>query len=284
MTLQALLNSYNVLAQAVNDRVPGACSALSVKAPAALQSELDFTRLVHWGFAILSEAARVPCGFLGQLPPGAKVTQVRAELSRLRTHLSHNLSVESATDRKTLEFLRRWFREACDKDFPEVEGDFGACCVFLAGKIAELMTALVDAARLLNDPVDGDRLCEDLRGRVSLDWPAHKFDRVAEDVGERLGAAGIDLKRMRELRLDAWRRALTGGQRGNELHALELQIEADLVEEMAGRLPVSANAVLGALELSKGESLIAALIAIRAAHLAGVRDIGALIESIGGNR
>lgn len=221
---------YSALALRVNSCLPGGVSPISVKFPNSEKGELAFYKVVAWAYVMFHEAAKVPCAFLAELVGGEVVKDLKQDVARLRTYLLHNLTDSSKTDRKTIEHIKRWFRSVCGKDFPRSDEDYEECTETLFEKLQEALLLLERAAELLADPVDGARLLGDLKSRVSRDWPAHRFDEIALEVATELGMDFVDVRSLRERRLNRWRDALEATEIGRERDGVIGRIRSDLLE------------------------------------------------------
>ncbi|MEY2167679.1 MULTISPECIES: hypothetical protein [unclassified Rhodanobacter] len=253
---------YELIRMRVNSQVKGACHAVSLKLPVALDGELAFYKLVNWGFAVFAEAARVPFAFLAQLPPRSEATRTKDDLGRLRTFLSHNLSEASRSDRKVLLLLNAWFRAACGYELPTTEEHFRSCCASLYSQLDQVLRGLAEACLALTDEIDGSQLSEDLACRVSVDWPAHRFDRVVEDAVARLGDPGLDLMEFRRQRLDGWRKQLALARKGYEAPFLASVVDRDLLDVFERRLPFQVQKLVEQFGFESGP-LVASLLLLR---------------------
>lgn len=224
-----LEKAFGILQGLVNGRAPGGIAGISTRLPTDEQGELAFYKLTTWGYVLFNEAARIPTSFLIELRGDAHVREFKQIVEHLRTYLCHNLSDSSKSDRRKLEFIKRWFRSFCQGDFPESHDDFIKCVSHLENGLANSIESMVLAAELLYDPIDGPRLVEDLQLRISRTWPAYKFDEIAAELAIDIGLTFADVRAIREKFLPRWREALAGSIVGAEVEAVRYRVLTDLV-------------------------------------------------------
>lgn len=280
MTPIELSNLYEQFRERVSVHVSNGCKRISVLLPDAFCDELHFYRLVFWGYALVQEAAKVPLAFLIRLPPRRSNAQLPKALSRLRTYVSHNLNFEKKRDKSTYMFVHGWFREACGSGTPDGPSQYGMCCNVLAEELRCVLSDAIVACDLLDDPTDGSRLVSDLRSRVQLRWEGYRFDPVVKKCALRLGSPSLDLRRFRAKHLDKWRRTLVEAQEGEQMRALELRIEEELLTVIGRALPVTANEALKQLGLAGRDATVAALLVLRSVRQCGQRTVPELIEYV----
>lgn len=281
MTPADLANRYNQLRQRLAVHVHGACRDISVPLPSNLNDELAFYRLVNWAYIVLNEAAKTPIAFLMALPPLKANAELRNDVGRMRTFVAHNLDVTSKSDLKTRSFAHSWFRSACGSGNPIDPAQFAKCSTYLVEKVERALRGAVEACDLLDDPDDGPALVNDLRGRIDLNWEAHRFDPIVADVANSLGNPGLDLIEIRRKNLDSWRKILTVSDETRRNEALRLKIEATLVSEIADTLPLSAVEISKCLAIRGPEAVCAALVILRDVRRLMPATIGQIIEAIG---
>jgi hypothetical protein len=283
MTPVDLANRYDQLRQRLAMHVPGACRDVSVPLPTNLDDELAFYRLVNWAYIVLNEAARMPMAFLMALPPLKANADLRIEVSKMRTFVAHNLDAANKSDLKTRSFAHSWFRSACGIGSPMDAAQFARCSEYLGERVELALRGAVEACDALDDPTDGPALVNDLRGRIDLNWEAHRFDPIVAEVANVLGNPGLDLIEIRRRNLEAWRRTLSAADEGRRHEALRLKIEATLVSEIADTLPISAAVVSKTLAITGPNAVCAALVILRdVRRFAPTTGVGQIIEAAGG--
>lgn len=276
-----LANHYVQLRQRLAMHVPDACRDVSVPLPANLDNELAFYRLVNWSYVVLNEAAKVPIAFLIALPPLSANSELRIEVGRLRTFVAHNLDVTSRNDLKTRSFAHSWFRSACGVGSPMDTEQFARCSNYLGEKIELTLRGAIEACDALDDPKDGPCLIDDLRGRISLNWEAHRFDPIVSEIASALGNPGLDLLELRRRNLESWRRTLAIADEERREDALRLKIESTIASEIADTLPVTIKEISKALAIKDPNILCATLLVLRDVRRFSRASVVEIIEAVG---
>lgn len=260
MNSAELLTLYEELRTRVNFHVPGSMKEISVRLPATLGSEIAFFRLVNWSYVLVQEAAKLPLDFLTQLSQLKARTPVRSEVSTLRTYVAHNLEGTSARTTQQRAAAFAWFNAACGAGSPQVSKHYRACCRYLARKVYDTLSAALAACDILSFAEDGPRLVDDLRQRVNSNWEAYRFDAIVESSAEDLMCKHLDLKAFRERNLEAFRAAVKVSPIDEQERAARIAIEAKLLREIKGSLPLTADEVSKFLGFRSREALIASLL------------------------
>lgn len=279
MTATEITGLYDTLRNRIAKHVSAGCSAITLRLSPDLADELSFYRLVFWGYALVHEAARIPFAFLTSLSPLKADKMLSRETSNLRTFLAHNMDRSKRRDRRTYEFVHRWFKEACGDGNPASASQFQSCCTHLGSEIRRGLVGAIDACDLLSSSEDGARLVDDLRGRIDLAWEASRFDPIVSRCANRLGNPGIDLRAFRMRHLERWRRLLEETEETAREQALEQKIEADLLTVMDGALPASVRAGLQRVTSSR-DAIAVALMLISNAQRTGTLTIQQIIDLV----
>ena len=254
----------------VSVHTPIGCSEISLRLSPDFGGELAFHRLVFWAYVLVHEAARIPLAFLTNLPPLKATHVLHKETSALRTLLAHNMDRAKRRDRRTYEFVHRWFNDACGEGAPSSEAHYEACCSYLVARLQKSLNGAIEACSLLDHPEDGARLVADLRGRIDLSWEAHRFDPIVARCASRLGDPPFDLLAFRSTNLENWRRVLAEAHEHSRESAVEQRIEADLLKLIGDALPRNTRGNLERVAASPNATAAALLL------LQDSRRIGAL--------
>ena len=279
MTPTQLGELYATLRVRVSRHSPIGCVGISLPLPTEFAGELAFYRLINWGYALVHEAVKVPLDFLTRLPPFNADNSLRKEVATLRTYLVHNLDIRKTRDRKTYDFVYRWFTDACGSGTPASAAEYGTCCSRLAGKLHDVLQGAIEACDLLDDPEDGPRLVADLIGRIDLAWEAHRFDPLVEGCAARLGNPGLDLLAIRKRHLEKWRRVLSAADANDRARVLEQQIEADLLGAIGDALPLNIRENLQRVAANT-EAIVAALLLLQQARRFGTMTLPEIISLV----
>jgi hypothetical protein len=278
MTPIDLANLYVRLQQRISMHIQGACGDVSVMLPRGLHDELDFYRLVNWGYVLTEEAAKIPLAFLTRLPPLRTDGSLKKEIGTLRTYVAHNLDIERKRDQKMLAFAHRWFKDACGTGTPRDNAHYGGCCRVLATRLQSMLESAITASDALDDPTDGPRLIADLKNRIDLSWEAHRFDPLVEACAARLGNPMLDLRELRRKHLDKWRQTIAMADENDREGALTLQIEAALLDAIGNALPLTAQRASARLAIEGVDAVVAALLLLRDARQFGNLAVPEILE------
>lgn len=279
MTPTGIAGLYDNLRKRIAIYDLSACADISLRLSSG-SNEIEFYRLVFWGYALVNEAARIPLEFLMSLPPLRASNSLRQETSQLRTFLSHNLDKNDKRDRRTRAFVHRWFMDACGYGEPMDDSHYGDCYAYLTKRLQDALEGAIEACALFDDAEDGSRLLTALRDRISVAWPAHRFDRVLSVCASRLGNPDIDLRAFRARRLDGWRRVLSEAREQVREQALERRIEADLLTAIGETLPPRVRDNLERIAASPAATA-AALLVLGEARRVGAMSLPQIIELVG---
>ena len=271
---------YGKLQHRISVHSPDSCVEISLKLPLGNGDELAFHLLVNWAYVLLHEAARIPLAFLTRLPPLRADNSFRREVSGLRTYLVHNLDVRKIRDRRTRDFVHRWFRDACGFGVASSAAHYRECCSRLAHKLKEVLKGAIDACDLLDDPEDGPRLVDDLRDRVDLSWNAQRFDEMVVKCAARTGNPGLDLVAFRSRHLEKWRQALAQAKEPDRETVVEQQIEADLVAAIGYALPHDVREGIERVAVSP-DAVVASLLLLRDAQRVGGMKLREILVHLG---
>lgn len=230
----------------------------------------------------MNEAAKVPIFFLMALPPLKANSELRTEVGKMRTFVAHNLDVTSKSDLKTRSFAHSWFRSACGIGSPIDAAHFASCSEYLGKRLEQALRGAVEACDALDDPIDGPALVNDLRGRIDLNWDAHRFDPIVSEIASTLGNPGLDLLEIRRRNLEIWRRTLATADEGRRGEALRLKIEATLLSEIADTLPIPAAEISRMLAITGPNAVCAAMVILRDARRFASATVGQILEAAGG--
>ena len=273
-------NLYQTLRTRASNHLPNSCAKISLPLPSDFGGELAFYRLVNWGYVLVQEAAKIPLAFLTKLPPLRADGSFPKEMSSLRTYVSHNLDISKKRDQKTYAFVYRWFKQACGRGTPNSPVHYSHCCAYLAGKLGETLEGAIEACDLLDDPVDGPRLIDDLKGRIDLAWEAYRFDPIVSECAARLGNPGLDLLAFRARHLENWRKVLSVADENERVRVLEQQIESDLLQAIGDALPQTVRESLQRVAASS-DATVAGLLLLREARRIGTMTLPQIIELVG---
>lgn len=145
-------------------------------------SQLDFLRLVSWGYMILVECGGPNISSFERIADllqvrTDRVTTAKESIGRLRTFLQHSLQYESKSDQQTIEMAGRWFDSVVGRVSPKSH-DYEIC---IATMLAELSSAF-DDIRLFLDRLNDDEYKETIirqwKDRIETAWPKHEHDKI----------------------------------------------------------------------------------------------------------
>lgn len=257
-----LSDLYVTLRRRLAVHAPDWRGEITLRLPRAFDGELAFYRLVNWAYALVNEAARIPLPYLASLPPLRTNDIYKREIGCLRTYLNHNLG-DSRRDLQTAAGASRWFGLSCGKGSPRVPEHYATACDVLSDRLRTTLEGAIDACDLLDDPIDGPALVDNLRLQVSQTWEAHWFDPIVNQCVEAIGNPGLDLLKFRNRRLDVWRAVVKNAQVDTAEATVRRQIEADLLSEIDTRLPIEAREAKEHLCISGKEAVVSALLLLR---------------------
>jgi len=261
-----LLDSYSALRGRLARYIPDCCDEITLRLPTRFDGELAFYRLVNWAYVLVNEAAGTSLLYLVNLPPMRANSIYKREIGYLRTCLNHNLDRRIKRDLKIEAGAAGWFRDACGKGSPRERKHYAAACNFLADRLLEMLNGAVDVCDLLDSPIDGPALVENLVLQVTRAWAAHKFDPIVQQCVDEIGNPGLDLLEFRKRHLEIWRDVAKNAKVNEVDEAVRRKIEADLLSEIDARLPVSAREAKKRICISDQNSLVAALLLLRDAR------------------
>ena len=255
-----------------------ALGEITARPPAGDADEASFLRLASWSYVLLFEAGRVSIPYLLELPSeygaaGKDAKTARQLVHALRTWSFHNLGFTSGRDVLLAQTVQRWFLKNCGVNPPNDEDAWRRCCQALCGEVGLVIAYCQGAVTLvLSAPDDGRTAIADLRRRIERAWPAHEFDKLADDAAIRLGIR-IDGRKFRETHLTKWREFLESLPDADdpEMHMIRM-IERDLLEHAAFVLPIDGNDVMASLDLDPGPNVGVALRHARELYQSGIRD------------
>ncbi|MES2298968.1 MAG: hypothetical protein V4582_18120 [Pseudomonadota bacterium] len=215
-----------------------AMTDITIAQPTGDDEELSFIRLVAWAYVLLHESGKISLNFLRRLPPwqgGELLPYVRA----LRTWTSHNLSFDREVDVQTMRISVQWFAAACGVGTPTNAVHWKKCFEKLSTDLHSVIKSAILTCDLFDDPVDGNNLKKELQEKLDRNWDAHKFDRYAEAVFERLGYSGFDVVAFRNRHLNNWRQIVSASTPDQIDRNLTIRIESDILRSLMDALPVS---------------------------------------------
>ena len=274
-----LSDLYATLRRRLAVHVSDCCDEITLRLPQAFDGELAFYRLVNWAYALINEAARIPLPYLANLPPLRANDIYKREIGFLRTYLSHNLG-NSKRDLQTSAGAARWFNQACGKGSPREPKQYADACHFLSNQLRKILEGTIDACDLLDDPIDGPTLVDNLHLQVSQTWEAHRFDHIVLECAEEIGNPGIDLLKFRSRRLDIWRAVVKNAEAESVVAAVKRQIEADLLSEIDTRLPIGVREAKERFCVSGKDAVVAALILLRDAQSKGKISVPEILSHV----
>lgn len=260
---------------------------ITVPEPSSRSSELDFVRLVAWGYVLIFEAGRVTIGYLLELPQMSRTgrcnhRETLDDIHALRTWNFHNLNDSSVRDQIMHERVSQWFLDACDVSEPSTEGQWRACldvlCVSLSRIVLECQKIVVSVSQ---GPDNGAAIKAGLFLRIQTDCPAHRFDSIIEESAHRLGI-DVNVKSFREFRIAKWRRFIEdiGSYDESEEQIVRL-IERDLLDHVERLLPITGEDVMLALNIDPGPAVGELLRRAQTLYHSGVSDKEELLKRLG---
>lgn len=180
---------------------------ITVDEPVGHGDELDFFRLVVWGYVMLNEAGAVAikhlCSMLRISDPSEmkKVSRIREDVHNLRTARTHNLPIGVKSNDHKRRQAEVWVFEN-GGDPP----NWNQCCDVLCQNLATLLRSLLLVWKRSVDSTEDRALSiEQLKMAVDRNWPAHEFDPLVEEAAMALGISGLDIPKFRGAHLDSWR-------------------------------------------------------------------------------
>jgi hypothetical protein len=156
-----------------------------------------------------------------------------------------------------------WFSATCGVGTPREHRHWEVCFTTLCNDLHDLLTKAVAACDCFDSADDGPSLVKDLRERLDRAWEAHRFDCYVEAVMNRLAYSGYDVVTFRNRHLEQWRKIVTTSVDEQIERNLTLRIEADLLAEFAGALPITAEELAQLISFPSPEALVAALSIIK---------------------
>lgn len=236
---------------------------INVPRPDGSHGELSFLRLVIWAYALQQEKGRVVLRFMDGIPALAPRHTAMRHVGALRTWVAHNLSLDAAHDRRTLQTAEAWLLGACSSGSPQTSPQWEACSSRLLSELAASLEAALFACDYLATGDDGPPLIGELNRRLKRDWAAHVFDGYVEVACRRLGYEGIDIPKFRARHLDAWRRVVDAAVEEQIEALLKRRIEADLLTLMGTALPLTAEDIAALRPDTDTSAVAAALLLLR---------------------
>lgn len=263
---------------------------ITVPEPSGKSSELDFVRLVAWGYVLIFEAGRVTIGYLLELPymnrdGKSDQRQVLESVHTLRTWNFHNLNDSTVRDQLMQSRVKQWFLESCNASEPSTEREWRACfevlCVSLSGLVSDCQNIIESVQR---EPDNGVAIKTGLFRRIQTDWPAYRFDAIVEESASRLGI-DVNIRSFREFRIAKWRRFIEdiGSYRESEEQVVRI-IERDLLDHVDGLLPITGEDIMLELDIEAGPKVGELLRHARALHHGGIREKEELLKRLRGTK
>lgn len=229
--------------------------------PSSKSSELDFVRLVAWGYVLIFESGRVTIGYLLELPQMGRTGRCEHRetidnIHSLRTWSFHNLDDSNVRDQVLQDRVRSWFLDACNVPRPSTDGQWKACFDLLCGSLSRLVLECQNIIEsVLQEPDNGAAIKAGLFRRIETDCPAYRFDAIIEESAHRLGI-DVNVKSFREFRIAKWRRFIEdiGSYQEAEEQIVRI-IERDLLNHVEGLLPITGEDVMVTLNIEPGPNV-----------------------------
>lgn len=180
---------------------------VTVDEPSDEMTELDFMKLVNWGYVATNEAAQMPLRFVGTLMRVSKpeqhadVSDVRRLVLNLRTAQAHNLPDSSESNRHKARQARIWLDQIGGEP-----RDWSQCCAALLQRLTLMMSAFDETWTDATANEEDKRLnVVRLLQAVEATWEPHIFDDMVRSAASELELDGLDVVTYRQARLESWR-------------------------------------------------------------------------------
>ena len=286
LSFQELNDDYVMLRGSLTTFVgDSALTEITVRPPVS-DDEASFLRLISWSYVLVFEAGRISIPYLLKLPHDGTTVQsglndsVRL-IHDLRTWSFHNLGFTHERDIGISTRVRRWFISNGGQDPPNNISSWGACFETLCMEARGILTRCKSAFEMILAGTEGGQdIIDDLKRRIELNWPAHKFDELTQDAVTRIGQT-LDVPKFRQSRIGKWREFLETVAPDDEPQACLIRlIERDVIDYYETVLPIDGNDVMEALNLSPGPEVGDALRLARKIFKSGTIDPKELLESL----
>ena len=191
----------------------------------------------------------------------------------LRTWSFHNLSFFSERELGISKRTSLWFIGNTGTSPPSDIDGWRRCFESLCAEIYALVAHCRSAVEfVIAEPEDGEKVIDDLRRRLNRNWPAYRFDELANDAVIRIGQK-LDVPKFRRARLAKWKEYLETIPESDDPEVLVVRlIERDVLDHFGSVLPIDGNDVMSALDLAPGPEVGEALNNARRIHSSGVTD------------
>ena len=211
---------------------------ITVAEPNNLRDELNFIKLVSWCYVLLFEAGATLFTQLGALAIngdaniGNEKMRVRQDVQNIRTKYFHNLPKTSTRNEKKHRQAEIWLRLNGKSPVK-----WCMCCKALMQQMADYIALLT---KHWNDAIeteeDRKQIVQQLVDALEKKWPAHKYDRVIEEIACELHIEGLDIIAYRNRNLNNWQQ-ITSYFSGHEaaMSAIRTTIYNGLVDSFKPR-------------------------------------------------
>jgi hypothetical protein len=287
MSFQRANGLYIELRDALRAQIaPQALTDLNIRAPIASKDEASFIRLTAWCYALLYEAGRTSMPFLLAVERDDQIYDVHKKfmnlVSSLRAYLAHNLGFDDGHDLNIRKICSDWFLGSCGAVFPSTPNQWERCFNLLCDGICQLLMHCCDKLAYIATSDDKGLFIEQLRRRISRNWPAHEYDKIITDAAFRMGNT-INARALREQHLSKWRAfAETIPDDQDVYNEVVRLIESVVYHHFKTRLPITTSELVSALGLEPGPKIGRAIELARRAFDDGITDKEKIILAIKG--
>lgn len=239
---------------------------ISLAIPSLEPSELGFLRFVSWLFVLFHESGLIGTRFLADkiavfAPTETEQAEYLTLVTRLRTHLQHNLDPLSKRDVSIRVACEEWLATQCGTRIPNGEEQWGQCLTSLISQAERFLAVLVTVLRAIELDPNRETIISDWETRVTRYHPPHKFDELIPVVAQEMGRDHLDPLSFRRKHYDNWTShlRLLSGEYDFDREARKL-IEFELLTAVAVVMPLTGHDIQQEFDVPPG------------------RDVGRLLE------
>ena len=252
--------------------------------PPAGDDEASFLRLTAWSYVLIFEAGRVTIPYLLKLPSSmdyAKEDAAHHLIRDLRTWSFHNLGFQNERDIEISKKILLWFIDRCKAYPPTDRKDWRVCFEHLCDEVGAILAQCKNALETaLSDAEGQEEIIDDLRRRLTRNWPAHRFDEIVSDAAIRMGQR-LNVQKFGRLRLSTWRKFLESVPEGDDPEGQVTRlIERDVLVHFESVLPIDGRDAMNVLELDPGPEVGEALKLAGRLYRSGITNREELLECL----
>jgi hypothetical protein len=247
-----------------NGRMSG-IPLVSLRLPPKEPAVHTFYTAISWLYVCLIEAGPVHFRFLAErakalgIDASESLISFRDNINSFRTVLQHNIDLTNPDDAAKLYSCEKWMSSVLgrplvpDNRFWPQNGEWGRLASVLTEQAKQFIEMnLTTIATMANDEFIDDALNQWVL-RFTRSMPAHRFDRIAEEVARDLGLTHLNVLKIRKVHLEKWNQRLRAlPETADIAREARRVIEISFLAEAADYCPIDGQDVIQLLGIQPG--------------------------------